>query len=143
MEELQIGHEILKEVLDKEAERQERTQQAKLSEKELREIAKRNVRWCFFDYTEESTNTGAYTQVQLNYQDDRLAKRLKDEQEAKLRAIRESQAPSRQHLSNASADPEGSSRIPLGGVTLGGRVEPSAEAISNEHPDEQEDSEAE
>lgn len=61
MEELQIGHEILKEVLDKEAERQERTQQAKLSEKELREIAKRNVRWWFFDYTEESTNTGAYT----------------------------------------------------------------------------------
>ena len=38
-----MGYEILKETLDKEAERQERAQHAKLSEKELKEIARRNV----------------------------------------------------------------------------------------------------
>ncbi|EJD01472.1 uncharacterized protein FOMMEDRAFT_62349, partial [Fomitiporia mediterranea MF3/22] len=69
LEELQIGNEILKETLIREAEKQEKASQVKLTEKELREIARRKV--------------------QLNFHEDRLEKQLKDKREADSRAARE------------------------------------------------------
>ena len=62
----------------------------------------------------------------MNFEDDRRAKRLKDEQEAQLRVIREAQATLKASEPSAS---ESTSTIPVGGVTLGGRVEPSAAEI--------------
>ena len=65
----------------------------------------------------------------MNFEDDRRTKRLKDEQEARLRVIREAQAASGANEPSAS---ESTSTIPVGGITLGGRVEPSAAEILEE-----------
>ncbi|THH06791.1 hypothetical protein EW145_g3841 [Phellinidium pouzarii] len=110
LEDLQIGNEILKETLDREMEKQSRAQNPKLTEREMIEITRRNV--------------------QLNFEDDRRAKLLKDKREAELRAVREATGAS---APAASQVPTTDSRIPPGGVTLNGYVESGNEESTLTH----------
>ncbi|KAH8118558.1 hypothetical protein DFH11DRAFT_1874689 [Phellopilus nigrolimitatus] len=102
LEDLHVGNEILKETLVREAEKQDRSKGSKLSEKELQEIVRHNV--------------------QLNFQEDRRMKQLRDEREAALRAARQLAGASSPAVAPTSP---AVSTIPTGGVTLSGHVEPS------------------
>ncbi|KAI5124812.1 hypothetical protein M0805_005443 [Coniferiporia weirii] len=104
LEDLRIGNDILKEALSREAEKLERAQHSKLTQKELSEIARRNV--------------------QLNFEDDRKAKLLRDQQEANLRAARAAAGISAPAASRSS--PAGLETL-RGGVTLSGQIVPDVE----------------
>ncbi|KAL5487641.1 hypothetical protein ACEPAI_5749 [Sanghuangporus weigelae] len=116
LEELRIGNEILKETLTREAEKAARASHSKLpSVKEQQEIERQRI--------------------QLQFHEDRLEKQERDKREAELRAARQAAGETTPPTPTTAS----TSRIPTGGMTLSGHVEPTAEGPTRRVPYEDDD----